>query len=224
MSKFGPFCFALRLMASLVSPITLGMGAIQQNQSPGAGIDYEALERERAARIQGEMQRRLRDEFQGRGDGLRRVILRSVVLGDYPRASDDLDGFVQLKSNYPEFGGRVETLVQHSKELINAIRAKRNLPGLSQLSMSKQKEIMDNVVAHFGELKITLKAIERVSTDVSLSDIRSTVVLIKTVSYVILGLAAAVFFKNFGSDIGKPFWVVFNDLVNLLFESVAGLF
>jgi hypothetical protein len=223
MSKIGPYCLALRLMAGLGIPINPCMGALSQNQSPVGGIDYDALEKERAARMQHELQKRLRDEFHGRQDGLRQIILRSITMGDYKRAEEDLVQYINLKGNYPDFAPRVEQLVQHAKELINAIRSKRNLPGLGQLTMSKQKEIMDHVVAHFNELKSTLKAIERIASDVALSDIRSTVWLLKTCSYVVLSLVVAVFLRSFNTEIGQPFWIVFNDLVNLLFDRVVGL-
>jgi hypothetical protein len=115
-------------------------------------------------------------------------------------------------------------MVRHARELINAVRSKRNLPGLSQLTMAKQKEIMDHVVNHFNELKYTLKAIEKVAKDVALSDIRSTVWLIKTFSYSVLLIVITYFMVTFVKDIGGPFWVVFNDLADMVFESIMGFF
>lgn len=196
------------------------MGEPVQNQSP-AVIDYDAFEKERTARLQADLQARLKDEFQGRQEGLKQIILKSVVLGDYEKAEKGIEHYLEVKKEYPEFSPRVEQLMKHSKELINAIRSKRSLPTLSQLTMSKQKEIMDHVVSHFNELKTTLKTIERIAKDVTLSDIRSTVWLIKTVSYVVIGLSVLFFLKNFNSEIGQPFWVVFNEVVTYLFDAIS---
>jgi hypothetical protein len=209
-------------MASPNWPIEQVMGAALQNQSPGH-IDYDMLEKERTARLQADLQRRLGNEFSGRQDGLRQIILKSVAVSNYEQASIDLDNYVQYKSVYPEFPPRVQQLVQHCHELINAIRSKRSLPGLSQLTMSKQKEIMDYVVAHFNELKTTLKTIERIAKEVSLSDIRSTVWFVKTASYTTIGFVVVYFFQNFNAEIGQPFWVVFEDLSNHLFTALYSM-
>lgn len=187
------------------------------------GINYEKMEQARTAALQAHLKDRLKAEFGGRMDGLRQVVLKLVVMGDYEKANLSLDNYITYKQDYPDFHPRVADMVRHSRELINAIRSKRNLPGLSLLTMAKQKEIMDHVVNHFNELKFTLKAIEKVAKDVSLSDIRSTVWLIQTCSYVVLAIVVTYFVLTFTSDIGGPFWVVFNDLTNMLFDSIANL-
>jgi hypothetical protein len=199
------------------------MGLPAQNQSLGV-INYEALERERALKLQVELQNRLKTEVQGRQEGLRMVVLRWVVATDYDKAADGIDHYVASKHQYPDFAPRVEPMVQHAKELINAIRSKRNLPGLSQLSMTKQKEILDHVVSHFNELKTTLKSMEKVANDVALSDVRSTVWFIKSLSYTVLGLVIFYLVLNFNKEIGQPFWIVFNEMNNFLFNKLAALF
>jgi hypothetical protein len=191
-----------------------------------SNIDYESLEKARTAQLQAQLRDRLRQEFGNGIDGLRRVVLKSVVNADYKKANQSLDNYIILKEEYPDFHPRVVDMIRHSRELINAIRSKRNLPGLSQLSIAKQKEIMDHVVSHFNELKYTLKAVERVAKDVALSDIRSTVWLIKTVSYCLLGILVVAFSISFTEQIAKPFWVVSNDLVNKMsnaFFTMLGL-
>lgn len=185
-------------------------------------IDYERLEKARTAALQAQLRDRLKAEFGGRMDGLRQVVLKSVVMGDFERANLSLDNYITYKEPYPDFHPRVKEMVRHSRELINAIRSKRNLPGLSQLTMAKQKEIMDHVVNHFNELKYTLKAIEKVAKDVALSDIRSTVWFIRTFSYCVLAIVVTYFLVTFTRDIGGPFWVVFNDLAGMVFESLMG--
>ena len=195
-------------------------GALSKSEK---AIDYDRLEKARTAALQAQLKERLKGEFGGRMDGLRRAVLKSVVLGDYEKANQSLDNYIQFKEDYPDFHPRVADMVRHSRELINAVRSKRNLPGLSQLTIAKQKEIMDHVVNHFNELKFTLKAIEKVAKDVALSDIRSTVWFIQTVSYVVLAIVVTYFMLTFTSDIGGPFWVVFNDLTDVMFNWFVNL-
>ena len=205
------------------------MGAEKLDKPNGAlskaekAIDYDRLEKARTAALQAQLKERLKGEFGGRMDGLRRAVLKSVVIGDYEKANQSLDNYIKFKEEYPDFHPRVADMVRHSRELINAVRSKRNLPGLSQLTMAKQKEIMDHVVNHFNELKFTLKAIEKVAKDVALSDIRSTVWFIQTVSYVVLAIVVTYFMISFTSDIGGPFWVVFNDLTDVSFNWFVNL-
>jgi hypothetical protein len=45
-------------------------------------IDYERLEMARTVALQAQLRDRLKAEFGGRMDGLRRVVLKSVVAGD----------------------------------------------------------------------------------------------------------------------------------------------
>lgn len=195
---------------------------VEAKEKAQKAIDYERMEKARTAALQAQLKERLKGEFGSGTDGLRRVVLKSVVIGDYEKANQSLDNYIVLKEDYPDFHPRVADMVRHCRELINAVRSKRNLPGLSQLSMAKQKEIMDHVVNHFNELKYSLKAIEKVAKDVALSDIRSTVWLMQTTSYGVLAIVATYFLVTFTSDIGGPFWVVFNDISNIIFESLVG--
>jgi hypothetical protein len=118
----------------------------------------------------------------GRMDSLRTSILQLVVNENYERAVDEMVAYVDLKTSYPNFQERVRRLVQHCSELIQAVKTKRNFPGLSALSLAKQQEIHEKVLEHFEELKQHLRQIEKVEREHKLDDVRSTVWVIRAVA------------------------------------------
>lgn len=115
----------------------------------------------------------------GRGDSLRRQILSLTVSESYDAAKTALETYIYARVDFPEFQRRAERYAEHCRELVQAIQTKRNFPGLSQLSLSKQQEIHEKVLEHFEELKAHLKQIERIERDARLTDMRSTVWVIR---------------------------------------------
>ncbi len=176
-----------------------------------AKINYSMLEQQRTKMLQDQLKNQLRTREAGREMSLRRVVLRMVVEGHYSEASEMIDVYLNHKRVYPALFDRCEPHSNHGKELINAVRAKRNFPGLSSLSISKQQEILDHAVGHFDELKITLKTIERMVKDEALQDIRSSVYVVRTLVYSIVGVVAAALFVEFMSGgLGALIWAVFS--------------
>lgn len=182
-------------------------------------IDYDVLEKEKTYQIQLAFQKRLKNEFEGQGTSLRRMVLQNVVDGQYELAKQVISTFIQTKESYPDFGPRATPIAKHSEDLITAIEAKRSLPNMHVLNMSRQKEVLDHVIDHFNELKHCLKNIEKIAGDELLADFRSTQWLLRTVSYTVLGLVVISFIMHFSSDIGQPFWVVADNIT----ENIATL-
>jgi len=149
-----------------------------------------------ASEMQQDLRRKLTESQiadSGRVDSVRATVLGAVVAEAYDRAKDDLCGYVEYKSMYPSFQTRVERHVQHCCDLIEAIRTKRNFPGLASLSLSKQQELHERVLQHFEELKQNLKHIEKVERDHKLNDIRSTVWVLKTLCWTVAAIVMAGF-------------------------------
>lgn len=181
-------------------------------------VDYLALEKQRAEALQLQLKQQLKALEAGNKASLRRVVLRYVTEGLYKEASATVDEYMDLKKEYPSAITRGQAHVLHAKELINAIRAKRNFPNLSQLSIAKQQEILDHAIGHFEELKMTLKAIEYLVRDESIKDIRSTVWVLRTLFYSLTTIILASFLSEFMSTLSQPLWLVFNDLSNIGFD------
>lgn len=162
------------------------------------------LEHAHITEMQQDLNRKLRESTKTETSGmgaLRRTILALVVGEEYDQAKDAMAAYVEDKSAYPAFQARVERYIQHCTELIQAITTKRNFPGLATLSLSKQQEIHEKVLEHFEELKQNLKHIEKIERDHKLTDVRSTVWVLKVGSVV----AFAIFFTAFLIDLQSGF-------------------
>ena len=186
-------------------------------------IDYQAMELQRTDALRERLRLQLRAREVGKNASLRRVVLRMVADGKYQDAIGVLDEYLELKSTFPQLRERSRLHVVHAKELVNAIRAKRNFPNLSQLAMSKQQEILDHAINHFEELKRTIRSIEGIVKDEAILDMRSTIWILRSLVYLTISIAAASFVMDFSGSMGKPFWAVFNDFVDTSFKYLANL-
>ena len=184
------------------------------NKAMDSKVDYHALEQQRADALQEQLKIKLRRMEAGRSDSLRRAVLRYVAEGKYKEASALLDEYLEMKSHFPGLRERCQVHINHAKELVNAVRAKRNFQKLSQLTNSKQQEILDRAVIHFQELKHTLKAIENLVRDEAVKDIRSTVWVMRSFVYAVTAIVVTVFILEFNGSLGTPFWIIFNNFID----------
>ena len=116
-------------------------------------------------------------------DGLRNTILGAIAGEHYDRAVQDIDDYVESKSAFPEYRVRTARYVAQCKELIRAIQAKRGLPGVENLTMSKQQALSDKAMEHFEQLKLMLAKMEALYVEVKMDDVRSTVWVLKAIVY-----------------------------------------
>jgi len=184
-------------------------------------IDYQALEALRAEAVLTQLRQELSRRDLDDGDAFRNLTMRFVVDAKYTEAGYVIDEYVKSKTVYPQVQRRVAPHVAYAKELINAIKAKRNFPNLGQLSMSKQQEILDHAVGHFDDLRATLKAIKRVAREESVRDVRSTVWVVKSLLFVTALFLVSLFIIDFKNMFGPSFWFVFNDSTDSAFEVIA---
>jgi hypothetical protein len=115
----------------------------------------------------------------GKADTLRYNVIFYVVEENYERAIQELKNFMMQKSEYPKFKPRIERYISYGIDLVNAIQAKRHFPGVSSLTMAKQKEMVDKFHSHFKELKIVLGHVERIQQQLKDEDVRSTVLVVR---------------------------------------------
>lgn len=194
-----------------------------QDEKLDSKIDYQELESLRTEALKNRLILQLRAREVGKSASLRRVVLRFVADGKYQDANGIIDEYLHLKSNYPKLKKRSALHVAHAKELINAIRAKRNFPNLSQLQLSKQQEILDHAISHFEELKQTLRIIEAMVKDEAINDMRATVWVLRSLVYVVIAIVTTSFFMDFSGSVGRPLWSVFSGFVDSSFKLLVGL-
>ncbi len=189
-----------------------------------AAIDYEGLEKSRASALDSQLQRKLESKETGKTNSLKHTILSYIVEGKYDVAKEELVKYVERQHEFPNFKTRTERFVSYSLDVIQAIKTKRNFPGMHTLPLSKQQEILEKVVDHFEELKHFLNKIEISEKEVKLDDLRSTVWVIRALSYSIFALVLIFFLRTTALSLLYTFDFVVSDYadqgINWIFDSI----
>ncbi len=158
----------------------------------------------------------------GRADTLRHNVLTFVVEENYDGAIKVLKTFLDSEFEIPKSRERVERYIQHSIDLVNAIRAKRKFPGAQSLTTAKQQELNEKFVTHFSELQFILKKVERIQHEVRLEDIRSTVWIVQALITSAIVIAVVAFLLDVNQGLLETTIVVaddvFRDLTNWIFR------
>lgn len=160
----------------------------------------------------------------GKADTLRYNVSSYVVAEKYDKAIRELEAFLARETDYPNFHERVERYVGHGIDLIHAMRAKRNFPGMASLTKSKQQELQEKVKDHFHELTETIKKIESVQRDLRIQDVRSTIWIMRALSLSVGAIIFTAFMVDFiYGGIGRNALVVFDDAYTKLFDWLSFL-
>lgn len=156
----------------------------------------------------------------GHVNSLRLNVLTTIINEEYDVSIQRLKDFVSQDSAYPNFKIRVERYVQHSIDLIHAIKTKRNFPGFNSLTRSKQQELKEKVKEHFQELKGVLKKIEKCMEELRLNDIRSTHIVVHSLWLSLAAVFVSGILLDIFQDIGSNAYVVFDEKSAQLLEYV----
>lgn len=160
-----------------------------------------------------------------RAEQVTHSILKHVTQEDYPKAIEQLKAFLELRPEYPQFKVRSERYITYGIDLINGIKAKRNLAGVKQLASAKQQELYDKALDHFADLRKTLKKVERIEQEVKLEDIRSTIWVVKALGYCTFAILLLFFFIEISQGVLEGANIiaddVISDLVDKLFDSLG---
>ena len=159
----------------------------------------------------------------GNTDSLRYLILTQVAEENYEKSIEDLRAFYLKESEYPTFKKKIERFINHSIDLIYAIKAKRNFPGVSQLTRAKQQELRDRFKDHFKELVYMLKKIEKIEKDLMIEDARSTIYVIRAFWFSVISLVLTWFLVEVFRGLAITGFVVITDYSEKLMDYVATL-
>lgn len=131
-------------------------------------------------------------------------VLNAVASGAYDAAVELLKEFLETPSPYPQLRSRIERFINHSIDLVYAIRAKKNFSGMASLTRSKQQEISDKSNEHYADLQLTLAKIKRTITRLRNEDLKSTLWIVRAVVW---GMGAIILMA-FIREIVDGFWGV----------------
>ncbi len=178
-----------------------------------------------AGKLVRSIQLKISAEDLGRANGLRHTILTLVVEEEYSQAISRLKEFQDSKHEYPQFKARAGRYMSYAADLINGIKAKRSFPGVQTLAMSKQRELYDRATEHFNDLTATLRKVERIDREVRAEDSRSTVWVLKAMTYGCLAIFVVAFARELSRGLLPSVGLVADDLLdnitNRLFDSLG---
>lgn len=180
-------------------------------------------EREMNSRLAARMNENIKDK--DTADSFHNTILALVANENYIRAAEEIQNYIDSKSEFPQFKLRASRYLNYANDLMNAIKAKRSFPGLQHLSMSKQQELYDKAMEHFDDLKITLRKVEQIDREVRLDDVRSTVWVVKAAIYCLFAVLVLAFLLDISKGLADSVYIVIDDafgsLTNWLFDSLG---
>lgn len=180
-------------------------------------------EREVNSKISARMRAAANDIGGPNSDRARILVL--VANENYTQAMEEIQSYAQSKSDFPQFRARCERYLSYSVDLIHAIKAKRSFPGLQHLSMSKQQELHDRALAHFDDLKATLRKVDQIDKEVKLDDVRSTVWVVKASIYCVFAVLTLAFLLEVSRGVLPAASVVaddaFGEITNLVFDKLG---
>lgn len=159
----------------------------------------------------------------GRHGSLRYNILTWVLDERYDRAIQELRDFGQVPSPYPTFHDKTERYIHHSIDLIFAIKAKRNFPGINSLTRAKQQELREKFKEHFRELRLILMRVEKVETDLRIDDVRSTIYVVRALWVAVVAVIALAFALEIFRGLAETVGLVADDSLTKLTDWLFGL-
>ncbi len=161
----------------------------------------------------------------GRADSLRYNVLSWVLDEQYDKAINEIKDILERPSPYPDFHARVTRYANHSVDLIFAIKAKRNFPGISSLTRAKQQELREKFKEHFKELQYILMRVEKVEADLRISDTRSTIYVVRALWLAGIGIILLAFLLEIIRGLAQTGFVVFDESIttgtNWLFHLIG---
>ncbi len=156
----------------------------------------------------------------GAPDTVRYNVLTLVINEEYDRAIKYLKDYAQLDSAYPNFKDKIERYIRHAIDLVFAIRNKRNFPGMSLLTRSKQNEMRERVREHFQELKMVMRKVEASQEELRIIDIKSTTILVKALWFSVVIVFVSSIIIEVVQGVGHSFVEVTSDYVDVFTEIV----
>ncbi|MBX3041303.1 MAG: hypothetical protein KF789_11410 [Bdellovibrionaceae bacterium] len=159
----------------------------------------------------------------GRADSLRYNILSWVLNERYDRAIQELREFENRPSPYPTFHARVSRYILHSIDLIFAIKAKRNFPGINSLTRAKQQELREKFKEHFKELRLILMRVEKAEADLRIEDVRSTIYVVRALWIAVVAVIVLAFSLEIMRGLAETVGLVTDDALIRVTDWMFGL-
>lgn len=148
-------------------------------QSDSTALISPNLLDERLSKMDRVLSRDLHRNVGGKTNGLRHLVLSSVVDGNYDGAIKELRLYEDLNSNLPIFKNHTERYFSHCEELIRAIDSKFKFAESKSITRTQKQDLHAMVRKHFRALSDSLRQIETIENNIKVQDLRSTIWVVK---------------------------------------------
>jgi hypothetical protein len=157
-------------------------------------------------------------------EDLKSQVSDAVADESFDLAIERLQAFLEQPSEYPQYRQRLERLVSHAIDLVNAIRAKKNFPGMTSLTRSKQQELMERTTDHYNELQSTMVKMDRIILQLKREDIRSTLWILRAIIYAAGLIVIIAFLQEVTGGLWGVFELVMENTLDGVINWVVNLF
>ncbi len=151
------------------------------------------------------------------GDSFTQAIIAITARHNFDRAKKELAYYEKEKAKIPGFTERTQHYFNHSRNLIDAIAAHKNIPNFELLRTAKKKALREQVILYLKNLQETLIRIERVDNDLKVQDVRSTVWVVRTFGFCFITIIFAISLKDAVNILKYPLDVIVDAVVNYIF-------
>ena len=190
---------------------------IDLDESPVAVSEYESTE----IQSQEDLEIKLSESITGRLDGLRYTILSLVVEGRYDTAIAEISFYSNSDQKLQVFKSKAQRYLNHCEELIRAIESKIKFCQTRTITRSQKHQLYMMVMKHFNELTDSLKKIERIENDIRVTDLKSTVWVLKAV---IMSAGVVLLFGMIREALltmKEPSMVIVDDSIEFIFKLIG---
>lgn len=170
---------------------------------------------------QEDLEQKLSESISGRLDGLRYTILSLVVEGRYDTAVAEISYYANSERKLEVFRSKAQRYLNHCEELIRAVESKIKFCQTRTITRSQKHQLYVMVIKHFQELTDSLKKIERIENDIRVTDLKSTVWVLKSFIMCLGFLIIFAMVREAYLTMKEPSLVIVNDSIEFIFRLVG---
>ncbi len=153
-------------------------------------------------------------------EGLTYVILDLVVNHQYDRAVKELKAYSEYKASFPTYKARTDRIFEHAENVVLAIKTKKSLIVVPNLTASKKKELHSAVVTHFHDLKMSLQKITQIEYQIKITDSRSTLWVLNALAICAFMILIVALMQEAYYSMSAPLEVIERDIARFILKYI----
>jgi hypothetical protein len=147
------------------------------------------------------------------GDSLKSTVLGLAKSGNFDAAKREMKFYQQQNTSTPGFEFRTKHYFTHCYELLDAISNLKHIPNFENLRAAQQKQIRERIMTYGQDLSSILGRIDKVTNDLKIQDIRSTMWVIRTLTVCFALLIFVTALIEAFTTVGSPLSTVANQIM-----------